>query len=156
MLSCPGLVRRMMHAAVAASFARWCENVRELHRQRGVMERVMLRMTNAGMLAALQRWRESTTEKKAMVTVSSTSRSSDLTSPTVSHWRGKCKLINFTLLVTVEGAPGPSPFCLREWRESTTSGCWSVRVPVSSPKPLSVHVAPHPGGSLLPICLANR
>jgi hypothetical protein len=31
------------------------------------MERVMLRMTNAGMLAALQRWRESTTEKKAMV-----------------------------------------------------------------------------------------
>jgi len=108
------VVRRMMHAAVAASFARWCENVRELHRQRGVMERVMLRMTNAGMLAALQRWRESTTEKKAMVTVSSTSRSSDLTSPTVSHWRGKCKLINFTLLVTVEGAPGPSPFCLRE------------------------------------------
>ncbi len=39
------VVRRMMHAAVAASFARWCENVRELHRQRGVMERVMLRMT---------------------------------------------------------------------------------------------------------------
>ena len=60
------VVKRRMYAAVATSIFRWCENVRELRRQRGVMERVALRMKNAGMFAAFQWWRESTTETKAM------------------------------------------------------------------------------------------
>ena len=61
------VVKRMLHAAVAASVSRWCDSVRELHQQRGIMERVALRMKNAGMFTALQRWRENCAEKKAMV-----------------------------------------------------------------------------------------
>jgi hypothetical protein len=61
------VVKRMLHAAVAASVSRWCDSVQELHLQRGIMERVALRMKNAGMFTALQRWRENCAEKKAMV-----------------------------------------------------------------------------------------
>jgi C-terminal processing protease CtpA/Prc len=60
------VVKRMMHAALAASFLRWRDNVRELRWQQGVMERVARRMKNAGMFAAFQRWRENITEKEAM------------------------------------------------------------------------------------------
>jgi hypothetical protein len=48
------VVKRMQHAAVAASFFRWCDNVRELRRQRGVMERVALRMRERGHVRCLQ------------------------------------------------------------------------------------------------------
>jgi hypothetical protein len=61
------IVKRMQHAAVAASFFRWCDNVRELRGQRNVMERVALRRRTAGMFAAFKRWQEYNKGNKAMV-----------------------------------------------------------------------------------------
>ena len=60
----------------------------------------------------------------------------------------------------IEGDLSDIPTITHEEREALFSICRGFTLmqdaPVSSPQPLSVHVAPHPGGSLMPICLASH
>ena len=60
-------IMRMRLTTLFAVLFHWSEAAYRLREQRGVMERVALRRKNAGMIAALQRWRKYNKGNKAMV-----------------------------------------------------------------------------------------
>ena len=69
------VVMRWKLQAVVRCLEAWRELTAEEVRKRNVMQRIVSRTRNAGMFAALRRWRENTTEKKALVAKSTRCKS---------------------------------------------------------------------------------